>query len=276
MLRREKNSNRRKYSTNPVRSANISTSLHRATDILACLSNGINTVTDIAKYCEYSTSTVHRLLHTLKELNWAVQDGNNHQYYLGPLITQLSSNQIVAHRYLIMQSLREMIRLSNLTAETVNLAVMLHLHYMLLHEIASEHALRITEESKRLGQIYIGATAKILLSQLPDAELKITLRHINFSRVTENTVTDKDLLMAQLMECRLKGYCVTYSERIPGAACISVPIKNYICPASLSIVGPEDRLRGRVDEVIEELKESAGRISGDIAESFVEKEVING
>ncbi|MBN1693611.1 MAG: IclR family transcriptional regulator, partial [Dehalococcoidales bacterium] len=272
---REKNSNRRKYSTNPVASANISTSLHRATDILSCLSNGINTVTDVANYCRYSTSTVHRLLQTLKDLNWAVQDENNHQYYLGSLVTQLSSNQAAAHRYLIMKSLREMMRMSNITGETVNLAVMLQLHYMLLHEVASEHALRITEASKLLGQIYIGATAKVLLSQLPDAELKRTLRHIKFNRVTENTVTDKDELMEQLTECRQKGYCVTYGERIPGAVCISAPIKNYMCPASLSIVGPENRLRARVDEVIEELKESAGRISGEIVESFVEKEVVN-
>jgi DNA-binding IclR family transcriptional regulator len=265
MFLREKNSSRRKYITNSSKSANVSTSLHRATDILTCLSNGINTVTDIAKYCNYSNSTVHRLLQNLKKLNWAVQDENNHQYYLGSLVTQLSSNQIAAHRYLIMQSLREMIRLSNTTEETVNLGIMLQLHYTLLHEIASQHDLRITEESKRLGPLYIGATAKVLLSQLPDAELKTTLARINFNHVTETTVTDKELLMSQLIECRQKGYCITYGERIPGAVCISAPIKNYFCPASLSIVGPENRLRERVNSVIEELKTSASRISGDIA-----------
>ena len=275
MFQREKNPNRRKYNTYPGKTANISTSLHRATDILACLSNGINTVTDIANYCEYSPSTVHRLLQTLKKLDWAIQDGNNHQYYLGSLVTQLASNQIAAHRYLIMQSMREMIRLSGITGETVNLAVLLQLHYMLLHEVASEHALRITEASKRLGQLYTGATAKILLSQLSDVELNRTVKNINFREVTENTVTDKELLMAQLMECRQKGYCVTYGERIPGAVCISAPIKKYICPASLSIVGPENRIRARVDEIIEEVKESTERISSDIAESFIEKEVIN-
>jgi IclR family KDG regulon transcriptional repressor len=276
MLRREKNSNRRKYSTNPNRSANISTSLHRATEILSCLSNGINTVTDISKYCKYSPSTVHRLLQTLKGLNWAVQDESNHQYYLGSLVTQLAFNQEAAHRYLIMQSMREMIRLSNISGETVNLGVLMQLHYLLIHEVASEHALRITEASKRLGPIYSGATAKILLSQLDDAELKRTMKHISFSHVTENTVTDKELLMTQLMECRRKGYCISYGERIPGAVCISAPIKSYMCPASLSIVGPENRLRARINEVVKELIESAGRISGDIEESFVEKEVIHG
>ena len=275
MLRREKNSDRRKYITNSRKSATVSTSLHRATDILSCLSNGINTITDIAEYCNYSTSTVHRLLQDLKELNWAIQDGNNHNYYLGPLITHLSSNQIISHRYLIMQALREMIRLAGTTEETVNLAVMIQLHYTLIHEIASKHDLRITEESKRLGPLYIGATAKVLLSQLGDEELRTTLKHIRFDQVTEKTVTDKQLLMTQLKECREKGYCVTYGERIPGAICISAPIKNYICPASLSIVGPKNRLRLRVNEVVEELKASVKRVSGNIAESFKEKEVIH-
>jgi IclR family acetate operon transcriptional repressor len=252
----------------------VSTSLHRATDILSCLSNGINTITDIANYCGYSTSTVHRLLQALKDLNWAVQDENNHNYYLGPLITRLSSNQMASHRYLIMQTLREMIQLSNSTEETVNLAVMNQLHYSLIHEIPSKHDLRITEESKRLGPLYIGATAKVLLSQLSDEELRTTLKHMRFESVTEKTVTDKELLMAQLVECRERGYCVTYGERIPGAICISAPIKHYICPASLSIVGPEGRLGPRVNEVVEELEASVKRISGGIAESFKEKEVI--
>src|SRR4030042_1173902 len=275
MLPREKNSNRRKYSINAVKSANISTSLHRSTEILTCLSNGINTVTDIADYCKYSPSTVHRLLQTLKRLDWAVQDENNHNYYLGSLITRLSTNQIAAHKYLIMQSLREMIRLSNTTEETVNLGILLQLRYVLLHEVASKQDLRITEESKRLGPLYIGATAKVLLSQLDDDELRTTLKHVNFNHVTEKTVTDKDLLMAQLMECRQQGYCITCGERIPGAVCISAPIRNYICPASLSIVGPESRLGPRVNEVIEELKDSARRISSNNAETFIVKEVIH-
>ncbi len=240
------------------------------------MSNDINTATDIASYCKYSTSTVHRLLQILKELNWAIQDDNNHKHYLGPLVTQLSSNQIAAHKYLVMHALREMIHLSNITEETVNLGIMFQLHYMLLHDIPSKHDLRITEESKRLGPLYIGATAKVLLSQLSDEELRTTMKHIKLDRVTENTVTDKKVLMAQLKEIRQQGYCVTYGERIPGAACISAPVKNYIRPATLSIVGPENRLRPRVNGVIEELKASASRTSNDIAEAFNEKGVTDG
>ena len=47
-------------------------SLERATDILVCLGNGINSATEIAAYCDYSISTVHRLLQNLAELGWVV------------------------------------------------------------------------------------------------------------------------------------------------------------------------------------------------------------
>jgi len=268
MLKREKNSDLRKYITSLARTSNVSTLLHRSTNILTCLSNDINTITDIAGYCKYSTSTVHRLLQSLKELNWIIQDGGRHKYYLGPLVLQLASNRIAAHKYLIIHALGEMERLADITEETINLAIMLNLNYNIIHAIPSKHDLRIIEENKRIGPIYTGATAKVMLSQLSDEELQITLRYIKFERFTENTVTDKAVLLEQVKEIRRKGYCVTYGERINGALCISAPVKNYLCPASLSIVGPENRLKARVKEVVEELKSSAGSISLDIAEAL--------
>jgi IclR family KDG regulon transcriptional repressor len=274
MSKREKNSGLRKYIISRGRASNVSTSLQRSTNILTCLSNNINTITDIADYCRYSTTTVHRLLRSLKELNWIIQDGDSHKYYLGPLLVQLASNRTAAHKYLMMQALSEMERLADITEETINLAIMLQLNYSILHSIPSKHDLRIIEENKRIGPIYTGATAKVMLSQLSDEELQITLRHIKFDRFTERTVTDKAVLLEQVKEIRRKGYGVSYGERIKGAVCISAPVKNYLCPATLSIVGPENRLKARVKEVVAELKASAGIISLDIADAMSKKGVI--
>src|SRR3972149_7352468 len=94
------------------------------------------------------------------------------------MITQLSSNRIAAHKYLIMHSLREMVRLSDITEESINLSVMAQMHNTLLHEISSPHNLRITEESKKMGQQYNGATAKVLLSQFNDEELRTILKRV--------------------------------------------------------------------------------------------------
>jgi len=246
-----------------------STSLRRATDILNCLSHDINTITDVADYLGYSTSTVHRLLQNLNTLGWVIQDKNNHKYYLGPMVNQLSSNQISAHKYLIMHAGREMTHLSTITGETISLAIMFKFHHMLLHEISSKYELKINEESKILNPIYIGATAKMLLSQLADKEIKAVLKHVKDDLIIGKSANIQLELATQIEGIRQQGYCITCGERIPGALCISAPIINYICPATLNILGPEDRLKPNVSNYIKELQTSTGRISEDIAGVFI-------
>jgi DNA-binding IclR family transcriptional regulator len=240
-------------------------SIAHATDILIRLSNDIHAVTDIARQCRLSKSTVHRVLKLLEQSHLVVEDTINRRYYLGPLVTRLASTPVTTHKRLIMCAMDEMKRLSNLTEETVAMDIMVGIQYFSLHEISSRHDLRVTQETKKIGPLYAGlyagATVKALLSQLEDEKLKIVLANIKIAPETERTVTDKELLMAQLKEIRQKGYSVTYGERIPGAICIAAPIKNYVLPLVICVVGPESRLQPRVKEVITEIMTSARRIS---------------
>ena len=144
---------------------------------------------------------------------------------------------------------------------------MVQMHHMLLHEISSKYDLKITEEDKMLSPVYIGATAKTLLSQLNDEELGMTLKHINFNH-NGRYVTNPEILITELKEIKQRGYCVTCGERIPGALCISAPIKNYTYPATLNILGLENRLKPRLNKFIEELQISTRHISEEIAGTF--------
>lgn len=239
-------------------------SLERATDILLCLSNGINSATEIAAYTEYSVSTVHRLLQNLTELGWVVQDEVSHKYFLGSLIHKLASNIMSAHQYLILHALKEMNRLANLSEETISLGALEQLHFLKLYDIQSPHSLRIIEASDRLKGQYLGATAKVLLSQLDDKELKIFLKHVKNEPATPESIIDNDMLFEQIKEIRRSGYSISCGERIKGAVCISAAVKNYFCPLALYIVGPEERLKSRAEYLVKELKTSAQRIADDI------------
>ena len=250
-------------------------SISRAADILFCMSNGINTVTDIAKKCELSKSTVHRLLKALKESHLATQDPISQQYHLGPLITRLSSNPQTNHNYLITCAIEEMNGLWDIVEETVTLNIMIGTQYVRLHEIPSKHDLRVIESYDPVGSIYVGATAKVLLSQLNDEELKAAIKNIRVSSVTEHSVTDKKILIAQSKKIRQQGYAISYGERIAGALCISSPIKNYFWPAALSIIGPEIRLKPRVNELVREVTTRSSRITNNITEFFQGKGVMN-
>jgi DNA-binding IclR family transcriptional regulator len=245
-------------------------SISRATSILFCLSNGINTVTDISRHCLLSTSTVHRLLKALQELRWVIQDNVNRRYYLGPLVTRLVSNPLTTHQYLVMHAIEEMKKLTGITKETVALVIMVGIEYISLYEIPSRHDLRLTDENQRGVPLFIEATAKVLLSQLGDDELDTTLKNIRIDRVTENTVTDKKLLLEQVKYIRQTGYAVSDGERITGGMGISAAIRNYVCPAALSILGPRERISPKVAALTEALLVCTSRISDNIGNTLDE------
>ena len=250
-------------------------SVARAVNTLVCLSNGVNTVTDIANCCKLTKPTVYRLLKTLEEMLMVTQDPATHLYYLGPLINQIASDPLANHHYLITCALEELRRLWDFSGETVELNIMVGLQYIRLHEIPSRFELKVVAGPDPVGPVFVGATAKVLLSQLDDEELKVALGNIRISRVTEHSVTDERELIAQSKKIRQQGYATSYGERIPGALCISAPIKNYIWPVALSLVGPESRLNPHLDQTLQEVLVSANRIANTISEFFQTKGVIN-
>lgn len=247
----------------------------RAVDILICLSNGVYTVTEIAGCCKLTKPTVYRLLKTLEESSLVTQDPVTHRYYLGPLINQIASNPQTNHHYLITCALEEMKQLWDYSWETVALNIMVGVQYVRLYEIQSRHHLKVIEGDDPVGPVYVGATAKVLLSQLDDDELRASVKNIRLSSITEHSITDKKVLVSQAKEVRQRGYDVSYGERIAGALCISAAIHNYHWPAALSLVGPEIRINSQVDVLIDKVITSASRISENIAEFFRAKGVIN-
>jgi DNA-binding IclR family transcriptional regulator len=243
-------------------------SIAHAADVLTSLSNDVHTVTDIARQRGLGKSTVHRVLKLLEQSMLVVQDTTSRRYYLGPLITRLTSNPLTTHEYLIMCAAEEMKRLAHLSEETVAMDIMIGTQFFPLYEVPSRHDLRVTQESRASGPVNAGASGKVLLSQLNEKQLRNAIGSIEPARATERTVTNPELLLAQVREIRQQGYAVSFGERIDGAMCISVPIKNYSLPAVMSIVGPESRLQAKTKSVVAEMLVSARRISETIASIF--------
>jgi IclR family transcriptional regulator, KDG regulon repressor len=251
----------------PLKKSNGVQSVSRALNILVCIGNEVHSIADISNYCKLSKSTVHRLLKTLEDSYFVQQAPVNQQYYLGPLINQLASEPQIANKYLIYSSLHEMDRLATISDETIDLDIFIGYQEVLIHRIVSNYELRMVG-SRGIKKIqYTGATSKALLSQLEDEELKELIGYSQINAETENTITDKEVLMKQIRGVRDQGYSVSIGERLIGAMSISIPVKNYIYPVALTILGPENRLKPKTEFYINELKKSAKQISSNIAES---------
>lgn len=245
-------------------------SIYRAANILTCVSNGFNSITDIAEYCHLSKSTVHRLLKALGESNLIVQDPVSHEYYLGQLITRLISNPQITYEHLITCARKEMNHLSEVTRETICLSIMKSLKCTGLYEIPSQYQLRVVEAGPSIySPLYAGAGGKTLLSLLENKELKIALKNIQIEPRKNGMIIDTDGLWDQVNIIRQRGYCITTDELVVGAMCIAAPIHNCGTPASLSIIGPTGRLEPSINDYVDLLLSSTARISKRLADSEV-------
>lgn len=249
-------------------------SVYRAVDILVCLSNGIDTLSEITARTHLSKPTVYRLLKTLEELLMVTQDPKTHHYYLGPLVHQIASNPETNHQYLTSCAFEELRCLWENSGETVELNTMVGLRYARIYEIPSKYDLKVINGPDPVGAVYVGAPAKVLLSQFDDDELNAIVRNIKLTRVTESSVVDRVQLLRQVRKVRERGYEISLGERIPGAMCVSAPVKNYYWPVALALIGPEMRLKPNLQRTIEEVVASADRISAAVKEFLRAKGVI--
>jgi IclR family KDG regulon transcriptional repressor len=240
-------------------------SIPRAARILECISSNVNNISDIARHCGYAKSTVHRVLKILENSHIVAEDPTESRYYLGPLIAKISINPSVVHEYMVRCAAQEMKALSVMFEEMVTLDVMLGIQTVPLFEIPSPQDIRVVDSAaKKIGLLYIGASAKVLLSQLSDERLRVALKYLKLEKITEKTVTDKQILISQILGIRTQGYCLTDGEIMPGGICVSAPVYNYSAPVCISVIGPEYRLKKRLDDVIKKIIISSQKISRDI------------
>jgi DNA-binding IclR family transcriptional regulator len=243
-------------------------SISRGTEILKCLSNGIDRITDLSDTLGLSKSTAHRLLKSLETCSLVAQDPMSHRYYLGSLIYQLASKPIVAHQNLIVCSSEDMRCLRDLTGETVVLHIRIGLQRICLEELQSFENIKYSATKGFLAPIYTGSAGKVLLSELKDNELQFVIENLRLDPVGPNTITDKKVLLEELKKVRKQGFATSFGERVAGSASISVPVRGYVCPVALSVLGPDNRFSLQIMmKILTEFKNSASRISKKLLKS---------
>jgi len=237
-------------------------SIIKATDILKTLADEIDRISDLSNKLNLSKGTVHRFLHSLEIAGMVTRDPITRRYYLGPLILNLASRPIISHKNLVVCAFEEMRSLRDLTGETILLHIRIGLERICLEELVSYENIRYTAGKGFATPIYVGSAGKILLSELEDNELQSLLENIRLTSVGPNTITDKKALLKELNKVRKQRYATSLGERVAGSASISVPIKNYICPVAMTVLGPDNRFTLKtMIKFLGEIKERANNIS---------------
>lgn len=243
-----------------------STTVARTIEIINCLSAGMERIADISAQLDLNKSTVHRLLKALEYGGFVIRNPVNRHYYLSPLFVELATKPLTAHKMLTITAASCMDCLRELSQETVVLHIPMGLNRICLSEFESPQDIKYVAKVGAIAPIYVGSAGKLLLSEMEQRELQTILENLKMESVGPNTITDKDSLLQELAKVREEGYSVSLGERLAHSASISVSIKNYICPVALSILGPEDRFRPHLMEILPAMHQEAADISRQLLE----------
>jgi len=248
-------------------------SIYRTADILSCLNKEIATVSEIAATLKINKSTVYRLLQALGEAGITLRNPVNRRYYIGPLIAEIAANPYITHNTLVLCAVNEMERLSALTGESIAVNILIGKNSYLLYEIPSTHDIQIVGRKRISSNLHAGGSSKVLLSQLNSKDLKIIINNLSFERLTERTITNKEEFLKQIKKIRKQAYVVGYGERATGAMSIAVPIKNYVLPASLGMLGLEDRMKPRTAEYVDAILKAGAHVQHNLSRLAKDKEL---
>jgi len=112
--------------------------------------------------------------------------------------------------------------------------------------------------------LHCTASGKLFLSQMAPAERKLAIRGLQLKQMTYRTLTDADLLEAELDRLAVRGIGIDNEEFVRGMVAIAVPVRNVgdgRVLAALAIHAPT--ARASLEDLLKavpKLKETAVRI----------------
>ena len=235
------------------------TPLVRAVDhalqLLSCYSEKEEMgVTELSKKLGLHKNNVFRILATLEFRGYIEQNKKTEGYRLGPKIFELGlifkyQMGLIKHAKPIME---EIVKRHN---ETTYLGVLRNIYAIYIDNVETNHTVRVVSRVGSQIPAYASAIGKVQLAHLPSDDLDRLFKDRRLRSLTDNTITDKDMLMEELRKVAQEGYALDNEEFEKDVRCVAAPIRDYTrwVVAGLSISGPAFRI---TDEVISDLIEA--------------------
>ena len=187
-------------------------------------------ITEISKSLGLSKGTVHRLISTLKERDFAYKSSNTELYRLSYKILYLYN--CISNNIDMFKVSRPIIRkFADKVDATVHLATLdeKRSNIVYIDRIEPMNSQKLFVMSSRVGKkapCYCTAAGKILLSQYSDDEIRDIMKGEEYKTYTDKTIKNIDEFLEEIHKVRKQGYALDENEYDHGIICISIPIYN--------------------------------------------------
>jgi DNA-binding IclR family transcriptional regulator len=239
-------------------------SVYRAVKILDVLSSeGEKSVTEISTTLSFPKSSVHEIISTLLEARILEKDSDRNKYSLGLKLFELGK-QAQANLEISKVAIPSLRGLHEQLDETVHLTVLDRKEVLYIECFESTKRLRTYSVIGIRAPLHCTAVGKAILAYLDDGEVEEVIRSMGLPRFTQNTITDRERLNAEVRKIRDFGFATDVMEHEEGVCCVGAPVRNHTgkVVASISVSGPSQRMTtARIEEIAPLVMERAAEIS---------------
>lgn len=241
--------------------------LDRAFDVLEALAahEGI-TLTGLAGYLDQSPATMHRVLATLEQRQYAESDRERQEWFVGPQAFRLGS-AFLRRTNIVERSRPVMRELMVRSGETSNLGIERDGDILFVSQVETHNTIRAFFPPGTRSPLHASGIGKALLSAFDDERLEAFIRSATFTRFTDKTIANADELRESIRQTRRRGYSFDDEERTIGMRCVAASIANSHgdAVAGISVSGPTIRMPdARIHEIGQWVVKAAAEISSQL------------
>ncbi len=246
----------------------FSTSLEKGLKVLSLFDteNRSLTQTEISRTLSMNMTSTYRFVNTLVELDYLEKDAKTKEVRLGIRSLALCTN--------MMQSSDELRLIKKLVDEvynryniTIDVAFAVDDGFMRAYQREAKETLTYHLPAVAKNSLHNTSIGKAYLATLSDESLKRMVDGISFTPKTENTITDKERLLAEIERTRQRGYAMSIEEYLPGLITIGAALINLDTDTGLGGVSFDFSI---IQQDARSVEEQYSALIVDLAESISE------
>ena len=209
-------------------------------------------VQEMADALDIPKSSVYRYVRILKDQGYLIEHYTG-KYHLGYKFLEFA-NIVKSDINITEIAYGRMNDLKIEFDETVILSVLSDAYTVCLATSNSSRTIQVSSEEGKVLPLHAGATSKAILAYQSNEFIKSLFANGYLPKYTDYTITEQDKLVSDLNSIVTRGYAYSFSEVDEGVISYGFPIQNTNGSvfASLSIAGPEERMKQKEEKVLVE------------------------
>ena len=226
--------------------------------------SGELSIGDLSERLRMDKATVHRLINTIKDAGYIIQNPDNKKY--SNSLKLLAMGNRVMDKTGVKHISRPIVEeLAEKTGETINLGVRVGNKIYYIDKLESSSTIKVGLGIGTSVPCYCTGLGKAIMAFTDEKERDSVLDSVTLEKYTDQSITDRALLIEELEKIKSKGYSVDDEEYVIGLICLGSPIFDYHGNpiAAISVSSPKYRFEEKIHMPLysELVVEAAQRIS---------------